>query len=74
MADVFKRTKDRSGTHYDTVPHPSCHDAEHCDCECSGCLLDWKRARTPGPKTFVIPWWAARGLASADAIEGARDA
>jgi len=25
------------GVHYDALPHGSCPDPEHCDCECDAC-------------------------------------
>ena len=30
-------SKNRFGTHYETIPHDNCQDPAHCDCDCPGC-------------------------------------
>ena len=63
---AYKRVQDRDNGHYDSVPHSSCTlNPTSCDCECEACLRDWNKAGRPGPSTFAIPDWAARGKSHA---------
>jgi len=62
---LFKDTKRRGASHYDSLPHGNCFDAARCDCECRGCLEAWDRENQPGPNSCVIPFWAAYGYRDA---------
>ena len=46
---VRRKTGERSGTHYDALPHSDCLDPAHCDCECRACKAAWLTAGRPSP-------------------------
>jgi len=40
-----KSKKNKYGTHYEAIPHTSCHDPKNCDCECKACMEAYTKTR-----------------------------